>query len=711
MKDTGTDVINSLTGDKLVTFSTTLKRRIAAGFTLPKNHDLLRGIRNAELIATRHVNDAYYTWLYTSPTKPDTEHLFYARVKEFLDDRLKIHTDDTIDFTSLTTERIDHVLDEMINAMAIEGATKAAQDSRETFENGFLAELEAKTKLKIPLGFRPFFTGENLPPGAPKNGGWYSMVALYVTEELKTKQRFESIFVATELVDIKQLIAAADKRIATLLAEGVPSIIAEIQQITARLTKIVDGIGTLQTGQDQILAMLTAMQAKTEIPLALLQNLATALDEAYDGLDIATLEQRLLAKAAEYQQLRDRLNRLTNEDPRVEMLRKQAAETLATGNFAEADQILETAEKIDMEHVEELEAITARRRLSAAATRAERAAAAKLRLAYRQAAAHYEAAAALIPPADTKTRWHYTMEQASMLDDQGREFGDNQASLAAIAAYNAALQYVPRAQSPLDGAGTQNDLGNALATLGDREPGNARLEEAAQAFRLALQERTQNRVPLAWARTQNNLGTALATLGTREPGTERLEEAVQAYRLALQEYTQNRVPLDWATTQNNLGAALQTLGDREPGTARLEEAIQAFRLALQTHTQDRVPLDWATTQNNLGNALATLGTRQPGTARLEEAVQAYRLALQERTQDRVPLDWASTQNNLGIALRNLGDREPGTARLEEALAAFNAALSLFPPLNAPYYEESWRENRETLLTLLNTRRTATPPPL
>ena len=129
--------------------------------------------------------------------------------------------------------------------------------------------------------------------------------------------------------------------------------------------------------------------------------------------------------------------------------------------------------------------------------------------------------------------------------------------------------------------------------------------------------------------TQNNLGAALQTLGERESGTARLEEAVAAYRAALEEWTRERVPLDWAMTQNNLGNALQTLGERESGTARLEEAVAAYRAALEERTRERVPLQWATTQNNLGNALQALGERESGTARLEEAVAAYRAALEE----------------------------------------------------------------------------------
>ena len=159
---------------------------------------------------------------------------------------------------------------------------------------------------------------------------------------------------------------------------------------------------------------------------------------------------------------------------------------------------------------------------------------------------------------------------------------------------------------------TQNNLGNALQTLGAREDGTQRLEQAVDAYRAALEVTTRERVPLQWAATQNNLGTALKTLGAREDGTQRLEQAVDAYRAALGHYARAR-PLDWAMTQNNLGTALRTLGEREDGTQRLEQAVDAYRAALEVRTRERVPLQWAVTQNNLGNALWTLGEREDGT--------------------------------------------------------------------------------------------------
>ncbi len=244
----------------------------------------------------------------------------------------------------------------------------------------------------------------------------------------------------------------------------------------------------------------------------------------------------------------------------------------------------------------------------------------------------------------------------------------------AVAAYRNTLEENTRERVPLEWAGTQMNLGNALATLGQRESGTERLEQAVTAYRNALEERTRKRVPLHWATTQMNLGNALSILGQRESGTERLEEAVTAYRNALEEFTRESRPLDWAKTQMNLGTALKALGERESGTERLVEAVTAFRNTLEENTRERVPLEWAKTQMNLGSALSTLGERESGTERLEEAVTAYRNALEERTRERVPLDWATTQMNLGNALKALGERESGPERLVEAVTAFRNTL-------------------------------------
>ena len=133
------------------------------------------------------------------------------------------------------------------------------------------------------------------------------------------------------------------------------------------------------------------------------------------------------------------------------------------------------------------------------------------------------------------------------------------------------------------------------------------------------------------------LGNALATLGERERGPERLEQAVASYTKALEERPRARVPLDWAATQNNLGNALVTLGERQHGPERLEQAVAAYTEALEERPRARVPLDWAATQSNLGNALVTMGERERGLERLEQAVAAYTEALIEERRVTLPV--------------------------------------------------------------------------
>jgi tetratricopeptide (TPR) repeat protein len=327
---------------------------------------------------------------------------------------------------------------------------------------------------------------------------------------------------------------------------------------------------------------------------------------------------------------------------------------------------------------------------------------------------NFDLAVAIALSTHTRPRANGPDDRGAILNDLGNSLwtlGQRETGTArleqAVEAYRAALRERTQDRVPLDWAVTQMNLGTVLATLGQREVGTAGLEQAIEAFRAALTEYRQDRVPQDWARAQMNLGTALRTLGERETGTERLEQAVEAFRAALTEYRQERVPLDWARTQMNLGTAFTTLGERETGTAWLEKAVEAYRAALRERTQDRVPLQWARTQMNLGNALQMLGIRETGTARLEQAVDAYRAVLTEYRRDRAPLDWAMTQNNLGAALRTLGEREAGTARLEQAVAACRAALTELTQDRVPLGWAMAQMNLGDALTILGTREAET----
>lgn len=217
-------------------------------------------------------------------------------------------------------------------------------------------------------------------------------------------------------------------------------------------------------------------------------------------------------------------------------------------------------------------------------------------------------------------------------------------------------------------------LGDALSTLGTREPGTDRLEQAVEAYREAISIYTQRDVPFQWARAQHSLGLTLAGLAGREGSTEQLAQAVAAYRAALEVLTRERKPRYWAAVQGNLGTALRRLGELETGTARIEAAVAAHRAALVVFTRERAPDDWAFAQDNLGNALSILGERKNSKELLEQALDANRAALEVLTRDRVPLSWATVQHNFGLTLMALGRRGGDAAYLEQSIDAFRAAL-------------------------------------
>jgi hypothetical protein len=209
------------------------------------------------------------------------------------------------------------------------------------------------------------------------------------------------------------------------------------------------------TGLSGIEARLAALEVQTGAPRAVLGRVLEGFGELAAEMDAAELEQRLRAKAEEYRQLRERLDRLTNDDPRVQALRQKAGVQIGAGDFAGVDATLADAERLDLIVIEELESSAERRRTSAAITRAERAAAARLRLDYRAESAHYHAAAEIVAT-DAAAVWTYRLREASALNDHGREFGDNQALRDAIAVYRATMPLAPRTERPLDWAATQN---------------------------------------------------------------------------------------------------------------------------------------------------------------------------------------------------------------------------------------------------------------
>ena len=104
---------------------------------------------------------------------------------------------------------------------------------------------------------------------------------------------------------------------------------------------------------------------------------------------------------------------------------------------------------------------------------------------YEQAAALFKQAASLVPPGHSDKTASYLDRQADALYRQGDEKADNAALKQSIETWHLVLQERPRDRVPLDWAQAQNNLGNALERLGERESGRAHLTAAVAAWEAA----------------------------------------------------------------------------------------------------------------------------------------------------------------------------------------------------------------------------------
>lgn len=167
-----------------------------------------------------------------------------------------------------------------------------------------------------------------------------------------------------------------------------------------------------------------------------------------------------------------------------------------------------------------------------------------------------------------------TQETEKLTEETVRDFrlaGDaaynNYDFYRALVAYQSALEYLPREQSPNLWAQVLVETGKANTQIGIRTEGPAihhHLNEAVTAYRQAHEVYTRDQLPHKWAAMQRILGIILRRQGTRTVGTEGLlllAQAVAAYHQALEVYTRDQLPQEWAMAQNKLAKAAFLLED------------------------------------------------------------------------------------------------------------------------------------------------------
>jgi tetratricopeptide (TPR) repeat protein len=389
---------------------------------------------------------------------------------------------------------------------------------------------------------------------------------------------------------------------------------------------------------------------------------------------------RLIALADTFNELREGLQNSSLDD--LKPMKANALSLLDQGDFPGAYSALDRGRLVAQTRRNEASKYEAE-------FLAEQAQVLELQISNLAAADKYGQAAALVAD-DPRSSFQYLIKQANALQNEGEQFGNNNALRAAIAVWRSAKGLSPIESVPEDHRKAHNNLGSAMYALAEREPTNENLLEVAAMNREVLARDIRENELRYWGAAQANLGTVLQVLGERELGTEKLFESLARLREALSTISRDERPADWAGLQSNIGNSLKVIGQRLSSEDYFKESISTYREALAALPETMVS-QRAMTLMNLAAAFTDLGRlRSTEPAPFEQAIKELQNALILIPKDRYPVQWATAKHNIAAARNSLGIITGDLAHYRDSILVNTEALTIQTRDQAPL---SWANSQ------------------
>lgn len=424
---------------------------------------------------------------------------------------------------------------------------------------------------------------------------------------------------------------------------------------------------------DQIAPLLARVAGRRGLsPIAMAAMMADWLRSSGSPLPGERLLDR---KASDFLVLSNRLA-IELGDAEIRRLRGEAATAIVEGRFGEADKSLAQAELHAIGGSSDLSALPLERRLLIGENRADRAALSFLRTtaeSYREAAARYGEASALIGLAAIDRSREAALEQAKVLARLSDDFGSREGYDGSIAALRRLLEGLDSLADTIAFAGAQDALASALEKLAVLTGDAKLLDEALVHCRAGIEDLRHDEAPALWRALKLRLGKLAVNLGISQKDDNLLEEAVATYATALAVWKRSDDEARWLEAEQMISRARATLGRRRSDLSLLERAFNGFNRVSQATDRSRDPLRWAELQDQMGGVLAAMGERYSEPVVIEEAIASFDAALEEYRQERAPLLWAQTRANQAEAMLQLARRNKDTTLAQQALAQLMTA--------------------------------------
>jgi len=358
--------------------------------------------------------------------------------------------------------------------LEIKGAdgTRRLDDPRD-FVRQEIALALARGKKVIPVLFddAPVPPADRLPKPLRKLANYNALTLRGTTLDYHTQRR-ELVRLLAKVPGVPEPLVETGEGLAGGVAEQLPGIIEAATR----------GLQQLNDAQRETIGTLERQLGANEAQLG-------AFFQIIGEAEVPPEQQpaRLVAIAMQWRQSRSQVAPQPGDAPEVARLKDAVRSALDAGRLDEADALLAQVETAQDAVLDQQQREFERQQIDRAATAAQRGGNALTRLRYLEAADHFAAAARRLPPGQDEQALAWLDQEADALYRQGGEFGDNAALVGAIARYRALLGRRPRERVPLDWAMTQNNLGNALWTLGERSEDAFELEEARNAIETAFE--------------------------------------------------------------------------------------------------------------------------------------------------------------------------------------------------------------------------------
>jgi transcriptional regulator with XRE-family HTH domain len=426
----------------------------------------------------------------------------------------------------------------------------------------------------------------------------------------------------------------------------------ETGKIAKPQAKTVDALCVaLNISRDERAACHTA--PASGLPSRLLEKLARHFGRGMPDATEEELEAFLMAKAEEFRDMRERLEKLAETEGRISELIKAANDALGEGDFETADDLLKEAEAV------QLQSSTVVALKKQAELRIERGNAALVNGDIAVAAGHFERSSHYFCGVDAELEASNRHECATLLRYHGYRYKSPEALYEARSALQQNLDIWKQDAHAEKWCQTKNALGSVSLRLSHFDVWENAMSHLADAKRHCEDVRalcSEEFLPKSFASASADLANVYSDhrlAKSDEEYEKNLQYGLSLQLSALRFISKSNDARSWGILQHNLGFSYIRLSNARSEVAKsaadIENAICHLELSFEVRNPEDSLQYWVASCRSLGEALLNMSayaTTSDAATYVRRASDILHQAVARISPSEHPLQWAEIQEQL-----------------------------------------------------------------